>query len=160
VVVITSQGGRVLEPGELWRCHAAELVRYASVLVGPTDAHDVVVEAFLRATSSAQFPTVVNPRAWLYRATTNEAHNHRRQARRRWARDLAAVGALTTLPPDPLIDVRRAMAELSVRQRAVIFLIYWADMTETATAELLGISPGTVRRHLVRARVHLRKALS
>ena len=32
---------------ELWRSYADELLRFATVLVGPTDAHDIVVEAFL-----------------------------------------------------------------------------------------------------------------
>jgi len=51
------------------------------------------------------------------------------------------------------------VSALSLAQRSVIYFVYWEDRTETQTAELLGVSPGTVRRHLFRARTHLRKAL-
>lgn len=34
---------------QLWRDHAVDLMRFATVLVGPGDAHDIAVEAFLRA---------------------------------------------------------------------------------------------------------------
>jgi RNA polymerase sigma factor (sigma-70 family) len=61
--------------------------------------------------------------------------------------------------PDTFIDVRRAVAGLSVAQRAVVFLAYWEDMTERDIAEWLQLSPGTVHRHLELARNHLRKVL-
>ena len=34
---------------DLWRQHADELLRFATVLVGPTDAYDVVADVMLRA---------------------------------------------------------------------------------------------------------------
>jgi RNA polymerase sigma-70 factor (ECF subfamily) len=55
--------------------------------------------------------------------------------------------------------VRDAVVALSVRQRAVIVLTYWADLDPRTVAERLGISEGSVRRHLARARAHLREAL-
>jgi RNA polymerase sigma factor (sigma-70 family) len=58
------------------------------------------------------------------------------------------------------VDVQRAVANLSLAQRAVVYFVYWEDLREQDIAEVLGISPGSVRRHLVRARAHLRKALS
>jgi RNA polymerase sigma factor (sigma-70 family) len=48
---------------------------------------------------------------------------------------------------------------LSERQRAVVYLTYWDDLDPPRIAELLGISDGAVRRHLARARHHLRKTL-
>jgi len=56
-------------------------------------------------------------------------------------------------------EVRQAVEELSVRQRAVVYLTYWEDMTDEAVAVHLGISAGSVRRHLARARKHLRRVL-
>jgi RNA polymerase sigma factor (sigma-70 family) len=56
-------------------------------------------------------------------------------------------------------EIRRAVAALSARQRAVIVLTYWADLDPRHVAERLGISEGSVRRHLARARAHLRKVL-
>ena len=53
---------------ELWRAHAAELVGFATVLVGPADAHDIVVEAFLRSYGAVTTGRVTRPRAYLFRA--------------------------------------------------------------------------------------------
>ena len=143
----------------LWRQHADELLRFATVLVGPSDASDIVTDAFLRCAPGLVAPAVDNQRAYLYRAVSNRAHDLRRTRRRRWSRDLAAILPATTGGPDPLVDVRRAVSALSIAQRAVVYLIYWEDRTEAAAAEILQVSPGTVRRHLTRARTHLRKAL-
>lgn len=144
---------------QLWRLHRAELTRFASVLVGPADAHDVVAEAFLRAAPMIVAGGVEQPRAYLFRAMTNTASGHRRSRRRRWARDLHALVPDSTPGERPDLDVQRAVAALSVGQRAVVYLAYWEDLSERAIAEVLDVSLGTVRRHLVRARTHLRKAL-
>lgn len=143
----------------LWRVHGIALLRFGTVLVGPSDAHDVVVEALLRAVETIDAGHVDNPLAYLYRAVANGAHDYRRSRHRRWTRDLHALAATVTSDPTPDIDIQRAMATLSVRQRAVVYLAYWDDMSERAIASTLGLSPGSVRRHLVRARVHLKAAL-
>lgn len=144
---------------ELWRTHADELLRFATVLVGPADAHDIVVEAFLRSCEPVISGTVANPRAYLFRAVANHANDLRRSRERRWARDLAAIGPASSASPDSFVDVRRAVADLSVQQRAVVYFAYWEDLPERSISELLQVSPGTVRRHLIRARLNLRKAL-
>lgn len=143
----------------LWREHSRDLVSLATVLVGPTDAHDIVVDAFLRAAPAADRPAVLNARAFLMRSVVNRAHDLRRSRERRWRRDLAAVGPASASGPDSFVDVRRAVSTLSLAQRSVVYFVYWEDRTEAETAELLGVSVGTVRRHLVRARIHLRKVL-
>lgn len=143
----------------LWREHGAELVRFATVLVGPADGPDVAVDAFMHASAAAVGPAVEQPRAYLFRAVLNRAHDVRRANQRRWRRDLAAVGPSSTQGPDTYFDVRRAVSSLSLQQRSVVYFVYWLDFTEAQTAETLGVSLGTVRRHLVRARSHLRKAL-
>jgi RNA polymerase sigma factor (sigma-70 family) len=48
---------------------------------------------------------------------------------------------------------------LGVRQRAVIVLTYWADLEPAAIADWLGVSEGSVRSHLARARANLREVL-
>ncbi len=139
----------------MWREHAADLTRFATVLVGPADAHDVAVEAFLRAGTVAAAGTVGNPRAYLMRAVANHANDLRRSRERRWRRDLAAVGPASTASPDTFLDVGRAVSSLSLAQRTVIYFVYWEDVSERDIATLLQVAPGTVRRHLVRARTHL-----
>lgn len=133
------------------------LFRLATVLVGPHDAHDVVVDAFLRV--AATLSPIRDSRTYLARAVINRANDLRRANGRRWQRDLAAVGPASTDAPDTFVDVRRAVAGLSLAQRSVVYFVYWEDCTERQTADVLGVTPGTVRRHLVRARDHLRKAL-
>ena len=142
-----------------WREHSAPLLRYATVLVGPDDAHDITVNAFLRVTRSPRWSEIRNVRAYLIRALTNQAHDHCRQQQRRWTRNLAGITSTDALGPDSDVDIHRQIAKLTVQQRAVVFLTYWEDMSEPAIAHLLGLSTGTVHRNLSRARNNLRKAL-
>jgi RNA polymerase sigma factor (sigma-70 family) len=48
---------------------------------------------------------------------------------------------------------------LSVQQRTVVFLAYWCDQSAGDIAGVLGVSEGTVRKQLVRARARLREVL-
>ena len=143
----------------LWEEHRRKLVGFAGALVGPDDAHDLASEVFLEVVGDLIDGRVDHPTAYLYRAASNRAHKMRRSRQRRWQRNLHAVSHRHVDAPDSFVDVRHAVALLSVAQRAVVFLVYWEDRTERDTADILQISPGTVRRHLVRARTHLRKAL-
>lgn len=156
--VMVDVGPGACSVATLWNTHAVELVRYATLLVGPTDAPDVVSAAFEKVTAGAR-PTS-NARAYLFRAVTNCALDQQRSKRRRRARDLHAVLPTLGRQPDSDVDVRRAVAALSVRQRAAVYFTYWEDLDESHIAEVLGISSGSVRRHLARARAHLRKVLS
>jgi RNA polymerase sigma-70 factor (ECF subfamily) len=144
---------------ELWRTYSTDLLRFATVLVGPNEAQDITVEAFLGAASSASSDAVVNPRSYLMRAVANRAADLRRSGHRRWRRDLAAVSPSAAGGHESYAEVRAAVSSLSLAQRTVIYFVYWEDRTESDIAAILQISPGTVRRHLVRARDHLRKAL-
>ncbi|WP_151773683.1 SigE family RNA polymerase sigma factor [Streptomyces abyssomicinicus] len=51
----------------------------------------------------------------------------------------------------------RAVLRLPDRQRAIVVLRYYEDLSEARTAELLGVSVGTVKSALSRALVKLRK---
>src|SRR3954447_1455939 len=92
----------------LWRLHAAELLRFATMLVGPADAGDIVADAMLRSERFILAGAVDQPRAYLFRSVTNQARDLRRARARRWARDLAAVGPAQADAPDTFVDVRRA----------------------------------------------------
>lgn len=139
---------------------APELTRFATGLVGRDDAADVTASAFLRALASPTWPTVSNHRAYLYRTVLNEARTWARRRSQRPRREGAAAGHRSSLELpgfDPA--VADAVARLGVRQRAVIVLTYWADLSPAVIAERLGISEGSVRRHLARARARLREVL-
>jgi DNA-directed RNA polymerase specialized sigma24 family protein len=53
-------------------------------------------------------------------------------------------------------SVRRALVTLPHRQRAVLMLRFHADLTEAATARVLGIGVGTVKSYTARALAALR----
>ena len=146
---------------ETYRRHAAELVRYATVLVGPDDAHDVVADTVLAAFASRRWADVANRRAYLYQAVLRRSASHHRSDQRRRRREDRALALVPSPgdPPDASIDAHRALAALSEQQRAVVFLTYWEDLTPTQIAELLDVSDGTVRKQLARARDHLRRIL-
>lgn len=102
---------------------------------------------------------MLNRRAYLYRAVHNEARSHAKRSTRRSEREARSAADQEWELPGLRPDVRAAVLRLSVRQRAVIVLTYWADLDPAAVAEWLGISDGSVRRHLARARANLREVL-
>jgi RNA polymerase sigma factor (sigma-70 family) len=145
----------------VYRRHAPRLMGLAAALVGASDADDVVAAALARVLASAGWPAVENAEAYLTRAVVNEARSWSRSALRRTARDArwarGQVGADRELG-DP--ELAAALLRLPVRQRAVVFLTYWADLAPGAIADQLEISEGSVRKHLARARSTLRKELA
>lgn len=149
----------VVDSSEVYRRHADELVRYATALVGPADAPDVVVDAVVTAFESLAWPTVENQRAYLYRAVLNRSLSVRRSDARRVARELRVAGSESVAAGESSLDAQRALANLSPQQRAVVYLTYWEDLTPAQVAALLGVSEGTVRKQLARAREQLRRIL-
>jgi RNA polymerase sigma factor (sigma-70 family) len=147
------------DPEEAYRRYAEELTRFATGLVGPSDAPDVVSAATLRCFTSEGWPAVSDQRAYLFRAVLNEARQVHRSSRRRARREAKTAPRESSHVPEPRPEVLAAVARLSLRQRAVVVLTYWADLDPAAVAVQMGISEGSVRRHLARARAHLRKDL-
>jgi RNA polymerase sigma-70 factor (sigma-E family) len=54
-------------------------------------------------------------------------------------------------------DLMAALADLPARQRAVVVLRYWEDLSETAVAEAMGCTVGTVRSQNAKALARLRR---
>ncbi|HKZ25371.1 MAG TPA: RNA polymerase sigma factor [Acidimicrobiia bacterium] len=156
--MITATG--VMDNEQVYRSYAVELTRYATGLVGPFDAADVVTDACLKAFSSRNWSEVNNQRAYLYRAVLSVATDHHRSTLSRRLRELKAAGPESTPPQEIDIDVLKAVDRLSMRQRAAVLLTYWADLPVEAVAAQMGVSTGAVKRHLARARKHLEEWLS
>ncbi len=142
-----------------YRAHVADLVRYATVLVGPHDANDVVNDAVTATIARNSLATVDDVRAYWFRAVTNTAADWHRSRFRRVAREARAADRSTTGEPRTPDDARRMLAGLSIQQQAVVYLTYWHDWPIDRVAAALQVSDGTIRKQLARARQHLREVL-
>lgn len=155
--MITATG--VMDDEAAYRLYADELTKYATGLVGPFDAPDVVTDACLRAFGSRKWPEVANRRAYLYRTVYSVAVDHHRSTLSRRVRELRYPAPEAVMPEEIDIDVLSAVERLSVKQRSVVILTYWADLAPAEVAERMGISVGAVKRHLARARKRLGELL-
>lgn len=152
-------GMEPLTRAEVFEHYGLELTRFATSIVGPTEAQDVVSDALVRALWSDSWKDVRNQRAYLYRAVASQARMHHRAATRRRERERRSVPALVVGGPESDVDVWEAMAHLSLDERAAVFLTYWEDLTENEAAERIGVSERTLRRWLSRARHKLGRLL-
>lgn len=149
-----------LDDAEVYRKYADELMRYAAALVGPSGAEDLLAVAVLGALSSPGWRAVDNQRAYLYRVVLHEAVRSHRSTDRRLRREIRAAVPTEWEPSSVDVDVLRVLGRLTVRQRAVVFFTYWADLTPLAVAETIGTSERTVERELTKARQRLEILLS
>jgi RNA polymerase sigma factor (sigma-70 family) len=151
---------RVEDAAAFYRAHADELTRFATGLVGRSDASDVVANAVAKTLAARSWDSLDNPRAYLFRAVYREAMSWRRTAARRSVAHRAEVDTVVSAEPaDPDARIAAAVARLSARQRAVIMLTYWDDRPIDEVAQVLGTSAGSVKKHLARARSVLRARL-
>ena len=82
--------------------------------------------------------------------------------RRKWSGERPTEALPEPAVPGPDTDTRNdlvaALAELPRGQKAVVVLRYFEDLTEQQTADLLGISVGTVKSQCSRALTSLRSS--
>ena len=133
------------------------------------EADDVAQEAFLKAYRHLPgFRAGSSFRAWLLAIVANEARNRRRSFVRRSALVLRVRDEPVVASDDPaeaaLRGARRqevldAVARLPDRDREVISLRYFAQLSEAEMAASLGCAPGTVKSRLSRALERLRAEL-
>lgn len=148
--------GLDVDDAEIWLKCKDDLTRYAGVLVGPSDAEDVVSTVFLRVLDRRRLDDLEDARRYLFRAVLNECKT--RIARSRMV--LGLVDLPGPLPSDPQPEVLEAVLSLPLGQRAATFFVYWADMSVAEAAEMMGVRPGTVKRYLHLARAKLEGVLN
>lgn len=153
--------GRRLTDEEVYERHAVDLVRFASSVVGSSEAEDVVANTLVRLFRSSGWSAAENQTAYLYRAVLNACRSHlRTQIRRERREHKAAREQATGMDWESSTqDVSFALDALSPRQRAVVHLTFWEELAGADVAQRLGISEGSVRKHLARAKVTLKRLI-
>ncbi|MFI6444946.1 RNA polymerase sigma factor [Kitasatospora sp. NPDC050543] len=152
---------------DLYHAHRLGLVRMAVLLVDHQDlAEDVVQEAFtaLYQRHGEQLDDLDNALGYLRTSVVNGARSMLR--RRKTAREYvppheadAPSAEDHAVLNDEHWRVVVALQELTSRQREVLVLRYWSDMSEAQIAETLGLSRGAVKSTASRALDALEKQL-
>jgi len=141
------------------------LVRIAHSVTGcREDAEDAVQASLLKA--MAAWPRVATQEEWRQQAYVRKiVVNTCRSGWRKWG-SRVVVGETPELSQassseafDDRALVRQALGRLPARQREVLLLRYYADLSEAEIAQRLGCAPGTVKSSAARALRALRSML-
>jgi RNA polymerase sigma factor (sigma-70 family) len=134
--------------------------RIALRVVGsPAEAEDAAAEAFSRALLRWRHVSELHYRdAWLLRVTANVAIDVVRHRKR--------APAVTPVVEEAATDTADrmyllgALATLPARQRDVLVLRYFADLTDEDIARCLSMASGTVKSHVHRGLERMRRRLA
>jgi RNA polymerase sigma-70 factor (sigma-E family) len=135
----------------------AALLRTAYLLTGHReDAEDLVQVALVKVVP--RWSRIEDdPEPYVRKVLVHESVS--RWRRRRW-REVHTDRLPDTPIKDPGADrvaLQQALARLAPRQRAVVVLRYYEDLTEAETARVLGVSVGTVKSQARDALARLRE---
>jgi RNA polymerase sigma-70 factor (ECF subfamily) len=127
------------------------------------DAADLLAEVFLVAWKKIdKVPESGEERLWLFGVARNTVRNYKRSGLRRHA--LAEqlrqhIRASSEFDSSIRPDVRKALLQLSDRDRELLMLTAWDGFTPTEVAQLLRVPPNRVRVRLHRAKGRLAERL-
>jgi RNA polymerase sigma-70 factor (ECF subfamily) len=162
------------------RCERAVYVAAISILNNPADAEEVAQEAVLKAFANlAQFRGEAEFSTWLIQITINEARLRLRKDRRHlyesvdehqtdeegeyFPKDFADWREVPSeaLQREELRQaLKQALARLAPKYREVLILRDVQQLSTEETAQVLGISEGSVKTRLLRARLQMRDELA
>lgn len=136
----------------LYRAHYWPLVRLASYLSDPGAAEEIVQDAFVRTHGRLHRVDDDKAPGYLRVAVVNGARSHlrKRRVRRRYQQppggnaDAAEIGGIAAAQRAELMAMLSALPQ---RQREVLVLRYYLDLSESEIASTLGISEGSVKTH-------------
>ena len=144
---------------EVYKEIAPELMRYATALVGPDNAHDIVSTVVTRALNrSGGLVGLDEPKTYLMKSVLNEAIGFKRQRARRQTYPMARVPDIGA-PELEVGNLDALVMDLPPQQRAAAYLVFFLEYTPTEAAHLMGMRPGTVRRYLHLARKKLAETI-
>lgn len=156
--------------GEIVRRHKHSLFRVVFRVTGnEEDAREVLQEAFISAHGALRRYDAARPmQAWLTAIALNKARDwRRREAVRRFIRSFLPVSAASDIPDrnvasdvaladkQELAIIKMQIAALPARLQQVLILRTLEGLSQSETAEVLGISEKAVETRLYRARQRL-----
>jgi RNA polymerase sigma-70 factor, ECF subfamily len=158
---------------QLYRAHHGRVLRLCQLMLSdPHEAEEVAQEVFLKLFRAYPMDDhVVAWGSWLTKVTINACRDRRRSRWWKWWRERhtefveADLPAGTPTPEEAALNNERrghiwsSFRELSARQQEVFVLRYVEGWSTEDVAATLGLSPGSIKRHLYRAVHHLRTAL-
>ena len=145
----------------------------ARILGDPSSAEDVTQETFISAYKAIGRFRGGSLRAWLLRIASNRAYDHIRAQRRRPQQSLEQAllnpgVSLSSREPSPEQEairaelggeIQRAITSLPVDQKTTLVLVDVQGLSYEEAAEATGVSLGTVKSRLSRARSAVRDLL-
>jgi RNA polymerase sigma factor (sigma-70 family) len=153
--------------GGVFDRHYEAIRRFAWRRLGSGPADDIAAEVFARAFDArARFDhSVDDARPWLFGIATNLMRMHARSERRKlraYARsgidpheDFAPAATDRAYADGERRDLLRALAGLKRRDREIVLLYAWGELSTGEIALALGIPAATVRTKLARSRDRL-----
>ncbi len=150
------------EFGEFVRRNSRELQRSAWLMCGDWHAAQDLVQTALLATWPhwGDIRRQDAPQVYVYRVMVNkQVHAQRRRWRGEQPTAVLPDEAATASESTELRDgLRRALSALPDKQRNVVVLRYFVDLSEADTAAAVGCSVGAVKSHASRAMHTLRQS--
>jgi len=154
---------------EVYRLHAPRLFGLACRMVGRVEAEDLLQEIFLTAHRKlGLYKGEAALGTWLFRLGTNQCLDYLRSKHARFAqvadelpeeRDGGVASAGAILGVVDRLDLERGLADLPPGCRTVFVLHDVEGLEHREIGSLLGISDGTSKSQLHKARMRLRASL-
>jgi RNA polymerase sigma-70 factor (sigma-E family) len=141
---------------------ADHLLRTAVLLTGSREAGEDLLQTAVERLLQRWRRFDGDPEGYLRRTLCNLAIDSRRRAGRwRQKEGLLRTGLRQTQDATGEVDLRDALVrllwQLPVRQRAVLVLRYWEQLTDAETAAVLGCPEGTVKSACSRGLARMRE---
>ena len=159
------KGGENMDPTQDRDSPEAVIRRYSDMVYrlafartgNRSDAEDLYQEVFLRyLTRAPAFTSEEHRKAWLLRVAVNCANRFHTAP---WRKRTEPLSEALSVPAPEGEDLWEELRRLPEKDRTVLHLYYYEDMTTEEIAKLLDRNPATVRSQLLRARAKLKKLL-